>query len=220
MTIMKSKREESTKKIALGCVIAGTFLAAQGCAYRLSNLHSITPSNIKTIYVEAVYDTGAEPVSHELLWDELQRAVAATGQLKLASATSADGILRAHVFNTQTLKSGERKPGAKGKARIDRDIFSGQQQPPGPGEMRDISIADDYFMKTSWSSVVQIELWDLNTRKLLLQRQYPLSGEIATIRGDQPTEVHHLRQEESLHHSFGLASRAVAERVVSDILHR
>lgn len=218
MIIMIRKLQESRRKsIALVALASASFLFA-GCTYQLTNLHSAAPNNIRTIHVEAVYDTSAEPVPHELLWDEIQRAIAANGQLKLVPSYEADALLRAHIVRTQTSKAGERKAPIASARRTERDVFVGQQSPPTPGQIRDITVADDYFMKTAWTSAAQVEVWDLTTGKLILQRQYPLAGEMPTVRGDVPTEIHHLRNEESFQHSFGNVSRGIAERIVSDLL--
>ncbi len=220
MTIMNNTRQESTRKLYKAAALVTWAAFISGCTYQLTNLKSASPNNIRTIYIEAIYDTSSEAAPHELLWDEIQRAIAANGQLKLVSSYEADAVLRAHIVKNQMGKAGERKAPVVSRRTTEPDIFSGQQQPPTPGQLRDISIADDYFMKTSWSSVVQVEVWDLTTRKLVLQRQYPISGEIPTIRGDVPTEIHHLRNEESFQHGFANASRSIAERIVGDLLIR
>jgi hypothetical protein len=197
---------------------------ATSCAYRLTNLHTVRPGDIRSIFVEGVYDTSAEPVPHEKLWDELQRAIAANGQLRLASAKDADAILRAQVIKTSSAKAGERKVALSKSKKKDPEIFSGhssgQSSPPTPGVLRDISVADDFYVKSSWASLVLVEIYDLKTNRLLLQRQYPMSAEVVAVRGDQPTEVHHLRHEESLQASFGNAAKTLAERVVTDLLVR
>jgi hypothetical protein len=190
------------------------------CSYRLTNLHRVRPNNIKTIFIEGVYDTSGEPMPHEHLWDALQRAFAANGQLRLSTADQADAILRAHVVSGSINKAGERKTTSTKSKRKDPELFYGNQSPPTPGQLRDISLADDYFVKTSWQSAVEVEIIDLRSRKLLLQRLYPISGETFAVRGDQPTEIHHLRHEESFDHSFAEASKNVAERVVADLLIR
>lgn len=217
---MKIAGQVSTGKLyqASATWLAITMLT--GCAYQLTNLKSSSPNNIRTIYVEAVYDTSTEAAPHELLWDEIQRAIAANGQLRLTKSSEADAVLRAHIVKTQTGKAGERKAPVAVRRSGEPDVFAGQQSPPSPGQLRDISIADDYFMKTAWSSAVQVEVWDLNTRKLLLQRLYPISGEMPTIRGDVPYEIHHLRNEESFQYSFLNSSKSVAERIVGDLLTR
>jgi hypothetical protein len=175
---------------------------------------------MRRVYVEAVYNTAQEPVPHEVLWDELQRALAATGRLHLSTANDADIIIRTHLTQSSSGKAGERKSPANNKREPEPDLFSGQREPPGRGQLKDISIADDYFLKTSWSSTIEVEVWDLHTKTLLMRRQYALSGEIPTVRGDIPTEAHHLRNEESFYYGFSNSSRAVAERIVSDLLIR
>jgi hypothetical protein len=220
MTIMNDNSQESTTKLHKALGLVALIICISSCTYQLTNLKSASPNNIRSIFVEAVYDTATEPAPHELLWDEIQRAIAANGQLRLSGPNEADAILRAHIVKVQMGKAGERKAPVVSRRSTEPDVFAGQQQPPTPGQLRDISIADDHYMKTSWSSVVQVEVWDLTTRKLILQRQYPLSGEIPTIRGDVPAEIHHLRNEESFQHGFANASRSIAERIVGDLLIR
>lgn len=217
---MNTKKSESSKKSFLPVCFAMWSILTTSCAYRLTNLHTSSPNNIKSIHVAAVYDTSAEAVPHEKLWDELQRAIAANGQLKLTSASSADAELRAHIVKTDTWKSGERKVPTTNRKKNDPNVFAGQSSPPMPGALRDISLADDYFVKTAWSSVVRVEVWDLNSKKLLLQREYPMTGEVMAARGDQPAQIHHVRFEESFSASFNNAAKSVAERVVSDLLVR
>ena len=220
MLIMITTARESRKKLITYLSFALWTSGLAGCAYRLTNLHTASPNNIKTIHVEAVYDTSLEAIPHEQLWDELQRAIATNGQIRLVPAKTADALLRAHIIRTQTVKAGERKTLTTNRRTREADIFAGQQAPPSPGQLRDISTADDYYVKTGWTSIVQIELWDLTTRKLLLQRDYPMSGEVLANRGDVPAQIHHLRHEESFAASFKTAARGVAEKVVTDLLVR
>ena len=222
MTIMNASTLESIKKSRITFFLTLWALAGAGslsaCVYRLTNLHTASPNNIRTIHIDAVYDTSAEPVPHELLWDSIQRAIAANGQLKIAPSDTADAILRTQVISTQMSKSGERKTLSGDRKRKEPTLFSGQTPPPTPGQLRDISVTDDFFVKTSWSSSVRVELWDLNTKALLLQREYPMSGEVTAFRGDLPLQIHHLRHEESFNYSFGNATKNLAERIVSDLL--
>jgi len=224
MPIMTSKLPESREKtfaapwrflVSLGCL-----LSFSACAYRLTNLHTASPDNIRSIFVEAVYDTGAEIVPHEQLWDELQRALAANGQIAVVTAKDADAVLRAQIVSTQFAKAGERKVTQNNRKTREPDYFEGQTPPPVPGQLRNLSVADDYYMKTRWQSTLRVELWDLRKRKLLLQREYPMSGETLANRGDVAAQMHHLRHEESYNASFGNAARMVAEKVVTDILIR
>lgn len=224
MTIMTGKSSESRKKsygLAGGFVVAGClYFAVSSCSYRLTNLHTSAPNGIKTVFVEAVYDTGSEVLPHELLWDELQRAIAANGQLHLARPSGADAILRAQIISSQTGKAGERRVSQTNRKTREPDYFAGQSAPPTKGKVRNLSVADDYYLKTRWQSFVRVELWDLRTQKLILQREYPMSGEVLANRGDVSAQLHHLRHDESFNASFGNSARAVAEKVVTDILTR
>lgn len=224
MLIMTSKLPESRKKsfslIVWLTVTVCLCFAASSCSYRLTNLHTAAPNGIKTVFVEAIYDTGSEVLPHELLWDELQRAIAANGQLHLARPSGADAILRAQIISSQTGKAGERRVSQSNRKSKEPDYFAGQSSPPTKGKVRNLSIADDYYLKTRWQSFVRVELWDLRSQKLILQREYPMSGEVLANRGDVSAQLHHIRHEESFSASFGNSARAVAEKVVTDILTR
>lgn len=223
MPIMTSKRPESTKKTCLttkALVLLGCLPWLWACTYRLTNLHSSSPENIRTVFVEAVYDTGAEVLPHEHLWDELQRALAANGQMMVAPSKNADALLRAQIISTLIGKAGERRVTQTDRKTREPNYFDGQKSPPTPGQVRNLSIADDYYTKTRWQSSVRVELWDLRSQKLILQREYPISGEVLANRGDINPQLHHLRHEESFNASFSNAARVVAEKVVTDILIR
>lgn len=224
MIIMNASSSESIKKSGQVCfftlcTLILTFFQV-GCAYRLTNLHTSSPNNIRTIHIEGVYDTSAEPVPHELLWDAIQRAVSANGQLKVAPADKADAILRAQIISTQMSKGGERKILNSDRRRKEVEVFSGQSAPPAAGQLRDITVTDDFFVNTLWTSAVRVELWDLNTKALLLQREYQLSGDVVAYRGDLPVQIHQLRFEEQFQYSFGNSANSLAERIVSDLLVR
>ena len=222
MLIMTAKSTESRKKsiqrYLATIVTLGTLFSVSACTYRLTNLHTSTPNGIRSVFVEAVYDTGTEVVPHEHLWDELQRAIASNGQLVILPAKDADAILRAQVVTTQFGKTGERRAAQTNRKSREPDYFAGQTPPPVPGQVRNLSVADDYYLKTRWQSNVRVELWDLKKEVLLLQREYPMSGEVLANRGDVSAQLHHLRHEESYNASFTNAARAVAEKVVTDIL--
>ncbi len=224
MLIMTAKLPESRKKsfrlVVWFLVAASLCFTAASCSYRLTNLHTAAPNGIKTVFVEAVYDTGSEVVPHELLWDELQRAIAANGQLHLARPSGADAILRAQIISSQMGKAGERRVSQNNRKTREPDYFVGQSSPPTKGQVRNLSVADDYYLKTRWQSFVRVELWDLRNQKLILQREYPMSGEVLANRGDVSAQLHHLRHEESFNASFGNSARSVAEKVVTDILTR
>lgn len=222
MLIMTRKSRESRKKSIVhhlnAVVTLGVLLSLSACTYRLTNLHTSTPNGIRSVFIEAIYDTGAEVIPHEQLWDELQRAIASNGQLVMLPAKDADAVLRAQVVTTQFGKSGERRVAQTNRKSREPNYFSGQSPPPVPGQVRNLSVADDYYIKTRWQTNVRVELWDLRKQVLLLQREYPMSGEVLANRGDVSAQLHHLRHEESYSASFTNAARAVAEKVVTDIL--
>lgn len=200
-----------------GLLIAG--LSLSSCAYRLTNLHVQTPNKIKTIAIESIYDTSSEVIPHDQLWNELQRAFASNGHLHLASTKSADALLRAHIKNASTLKSGDR-PGNNGEARKkDIDLY-GAAGPIPPSANRNLSVATDYFTKDRLSMLIDIEVWDLKTRELILQRTYSGSFDTLAARPGELPELMTIRHEESSERGVAKIARTIAETVVSDLLVR
>jgi hypothetical protein len=208
---------------ALGFVFVLPILLVTSCAYRFSNLHVKSPNKIETIAFESVFDSGGEVVPHELLWDELQRAFAANGHLKVSSLKSADALLRAHIRSATTGKAGNRN--THSGTLKDPPLYDVKSDPRKPGELRDLSTARDYFTKSSTSFVVDVEVWDIKTRALILQRTYGGAFEAQAVLADAGAlsgvrEVTFVRHEESVQRGFARVSRNIAETVVSDLLVR
>ena len=189
------------------------------CAYRLSNLNINSPSGIHSVAVEGVYDTSGEVLPHELLWSELQRAFAANGHLRLTTAKRADALIRAHISTASSVKSGERSP-SDSLSKNDPELFDGRKDPPAPSILRDLSTSHDFFKKETLSYSVEIEVYHLETKKLLLQRTYPVSAEILAAGRASSESLTFARFDEARTSAFQRLARAIAETVVSDLLVR
>jgi len=198
--------------------LGATVFTLTGCAYRFSNLHVRRPQNIKSIAIEAIYDTSREVLPHEIIWGELQQAFARDGHLVVASRKDADAILRAHITNAAVGPSGEvftTKP-----TEDDPKVFD-QDSPPSFNEFRRLPYAGEARKKMTFVIVMQVEVWHLETKELLLDRVYNLSGSFQAIRpSGLPDATGFLRTEESMQADIALVARQAAESVVQDLLIR
>lgn len=205
------------------------FFSFSGCTYRLTNLHIQNPDDIQSIAIESVFDTGAEVFPHELLWDQLQRAFAANGHLKVVSAKTADALLRAHVKTVTSVKSGNQITRTDSNtSRKDPDFFASSEKPEpvnikppsgSYGPLRDLTTASTLYEKDTTNFVVDIEVWNLESRKLMLQRSYSGSAEsIAIVPKSEDFSL--IRHDETQDRRITTVARQIAETVVTDLLVR
>lgn len=205
----------------VGAILKAALIAsvASSCAYRLTNLHVQSPNHVQTIAIESIYDTTSEVLPHEQLWNELQRSFAANGHLKVTSVDKADALLRAHVRLATIEKSGELRENVRGELKKDIDLYQDRGPPIPPGTLRNLSVANTYYMKDRLGFFVDVEVIDLRTRQILLQRTYTRSFEAWAV-SETLNEISFVRHEESAQLGFAKASRSIAEVVVTDLLVR
>lgn len=217
MASIHSKLTKTTALLSTYLFFIGFFVA--GCAYRLTNLHIQNPSDIETIAVEAIFDTGGQVIPHEVLWDQLQRAFAANGHLKIASAKTADALLRAHIRKTSIdkVEFADLNPNNE---RKDPEIYAGRSDPPAPGALRDLTVASKFYNKDSTTFIVDVEVWNLESHKLMLQRSYTGSTLTQAVRVTDLQDVVLLRHDEALDRGLNTVAKQIAETVVTDLLVR
>ena len=219
-SIHNAKLKRNDPPIFLYTVVIITFFLS-ACAYRLSNLHVQSPNKIESIAIEAIFDTSGQVIAHDQLWSELQRAFAANGHLKVASVGQADALLRAHLRSAAIANAGDRIQ-ANITNKKDPDLYAPGAPPLGPNQLRDLSAAGDYFTKDQVSMVIDIEVWNLRTHELILQRSYGGSFAVLNVRaeGEAINELVSVRREESADRGVAGISRQIAGNVVSDLLIR
>ncbi len=197
--------------------------ALSSCAYQFSNAHVVKPEGINSIAIEAVFDTSREVLPHEILWENLQKAFAKDGHLKIVSQKHADAILRAHLFRasinptggvTTTLPEQEKDP----------KVFD-RQRPAPPSEFKQLTKAGEFTTNKSMAIAVNVEVWNLNTKKLIFQHTYSLKSSFPSVKSSRKGSVttianDYVRSEESLENSFRKATESIANKVVSDLLLR
>lgn len=201
--------------VAVSCVLPA-------CAYRFTNQHIVRPEGIKTIAVEAVYDTSREALPHEHLWKSLQAAFAGDGHLQLATQGKADALVRAHLRKAIVAPTGT----PPGPPEIEKDPNPlTADRPPEPAEFRQITRqhSSKILDHAAMSIVVDVEVWSLRTRTLLLKQTYG-GGQsfFANYYGLESSSNanDHLRFEEAIEARFKVIADTIARGVVRDLLVR
>ena len=205
-------RTKLLASIALACVI----LPVSGCVYRFSNLHVSTPQGIRTVAVEGVYDTSREILPHELLWEELQRAIASEGHLRVVPASRADALLRARIKSARFSPTGT-------VVRPQPMLQDPPAMQPGDApynykDFRTLTEAAELMPSTGIAIEVELQLWHLNTRELLFEKTYVQSESFLAIRPSTSPRNNHLRENEAFRADFSRISRSIADRFISDLL--
>jgi hypothetical protein len=234
-TSVPIRREKATRNWQTAghwALVLGFCHFAAGCAYRFTNEHMSTPPGVHTLAVEAIYDTSREVLPHELLWESLQQAFATDGHLKLAPQSSADALLRAHIKQAVVTTTGPisiNPNDSLGNSEIilDPKTFS-KGDPPLPDQFKNMTQASEYQTQAATNVVVEVEVWNLNTRALILRKTYPAGRAFLAERaaaGVDPVKSYqvlynndYLRYDEAERANFKQISAAIASSVVTDLL--
>lgn len=190
-----------------------------GCAYTFTNAHIQRPAGVQTIAVEAIYDTSREVLPHELLWQELQNAFAADGHLKVVPQAAADALVRAHVKQAHVAHTGSDIANTTDK---DPAVFDGTR-PNQPRDFRKLTQAGKYRDKGSLNAVVEVEVWNLHTRSLLMKTTYTLADAFQSVHFGNASVNRandHLRYQEAQESSFKQIATNISRSVVRDLLIR
>jgi len=192
--------------------------ALGGCAYHFTNSHVSPPTGVHSIAVEAIYDTSREVLPHELLWQSLQNAFASDGHLRLVPVSEADALVRAHIKSASVAPDGAEFENGPVN---DPEVFKGDSPPP-PSSFKKLPETGKYRDKGLISLVVEVEVWNLNTRTLLMRRSYPVAAGFQAVHAPSITQTANdfLRYDESEQAAFAGLSDSIARSVVRDLLVR
>lgn len=186
------------------------------CAYRFTNTAIQPPAGIRSVAVEAIYDTSRTVLPHEILWESLQRSLAENGRLRLTSQDKADALLRAHITAASVNPTG----GAENDEMGDKDpVLPKNPADIKPEEYRKITSAGTWTTKESVGYTVVVELWDLRNRKMLFQRTYSGQDIFQSVLGEEQAQLsmQYLLYEESLTTKFRQIAKTISDRAVADI---
>lgn len=190
-----------------------------GCTYRFTNTRLTLPKGVRTIAIEAVYDTSREVLPHEILWESLQTAFASDGHLRLTSQSQADALVRAHLKQASIVATGTEQ--LNGPRKEPNPYTS--STPPPLSEYPTLSQASRYKDTAHLRTVVEVEIWDLRTRNVLLRQTYALGENFRAVHqtknGEFTTAANDfLRYDEAATAKFQNISRTIAQSVVRDLL--
>lgn len=190
-----------------------------GCAYSFTNKNIRRPSGVQTVAVEAIYDTSREVLPHELLWEALQNAFAADGHLKVVPQAAADALVRAHIKQAGVAHVGSETDNLPLK---DPEVFDGTR-PNRPTDFKKLTQAGKFRDKGAISAVVEVEVWNLRTRSLLMKTTYSMSDGFQSLHFGNPSVGRpndHLRFQEAEEASFKQIAQNISRGVVRDLLVR
>ncbi len=209
-----SQKVKKRPSVILALVVS---VGLSSCVYRFTNLHVSAPEGIRTVSVESVYDTSREILPHELLWEELQRTIAAEGHLMLASRSKADALLRVRIKNARFSPTGTVvKP--QSMTKDPSTISPTQESMPNYRDFRNLTEAAELMPSTAVLLEVDVQLWHLEKRTLLFEKTYVQSESFLSVRPSTSPRNNHLRENEAFRADFGRMSKAIAEKVVADLL--
>ncbi len=194
-------------------------LPLSGCVYTFTNTHIRRPAGVQTVAVEAIYDTSREVLPHELLWESLQNAFAADGHLKVVPQASADALVRAHIRQAGVAHVGSDQDN---KPLDDPEVFDGTR-PSGPTDFKLLTQAGRFRDKGVINAVVEVEVWNLRTKSLLMKTTYNLSDNFQSLHYGNPSVGRpndHLRFQEAEEASFKQIAQNISRSVVRDLLVR
>ncbi|MGE0172821.1 MAG: hypothetical protein AB7T49_08550 [Oligoflexales bacterium] len=208
MTSFHFTRLFARLRTALAIVL---FLFVNSCAYRFTNLATTAPSGIRTIAVEAIYDTTREVLPHEILWSEMQKAIIENGRLDLTSRAEADALLRTHVKSFSLVPNDDALPTGKGPQ------ITGEYKNWAPMTRAEQGSTDGGELL---GLTVEVEVWDLRARKVIFKKTYASTGkidQISRIPSLTPPDSNYLFYEESLNSEIQGFARDISSKAISDI---
>jgi hypothetical protein len=205
------------KSLASFIIALFTVVQATGCAYRFSNVAMAPPAGIRSIAIEAVYDTSQETISHELLWQALQRSFAENGRLKITDHKRADALVRTHIEAAKVSPVGT--PSRTNESE-DPVLKNNTGVPPNPSDVRKLTRAASWTTEESIALAVTVEIWDLSTQKMVFKNSYQEAANFRSYRSsDQAlSKTHFLLFEEGQKAKLMEISKRIADKAVADFL--
>lgn len=206
--------------LAIFLVGLSAFLTS-GCVYQFTNKHVVRPEGIRTIAVEAIFDSSREVLPHEVLWESLQAAIAEDGKLRLVGQGQADALLRAHLKDASVMPDGSVSLNLP-----DKDPkFRGKMPPPAPAKFRRLEQAGQVRASSKIALVLDVEIWNLRTGSLLMKKTYSGQRGFRSIHADQKRTVttkenDHLRYEEALEAKMKSLGDDFSRQILRDLLVR
>ncbi len=185
----------------------------QACAYQFSQLHTQIPGGLRSVAVEAVYDTSRDIIPHELLWSAMQNQIARSGHVLLTQQEEADGLVTIWLQ-----KSSVNPAGTASREPLAKDPPISAPSKGRPDEYRNLRRAGSWTTDESVSYTVDIVLHDLRNGKVLKRQSYSLSSNFKSLRPVTITSTSSgfLNYEEAMEARVKDLATQLAQKVVSD----
>jgi hypothetical protein len=186
------------------------------CAYRFSNASLTPPAGIRSVYIEAVYDTGKEVIPHELLWQAVQREFASNGSVLITSRQDADAIISLEITSSSVTPAGTPNT----VDRSTKDPKPAERFGLDPFAYKNLRVAGNYTTYENLSFTVLAKAWDLKNRTEIFAKSYNMGGQFRSVTETKLVQksTAFLHYGESLEARFDIVSRSIARRIVTDFL--
>ncbi|MCX6130969.1 MAG: hypothetical protein NTX25_18165 [Proteobacteria bacterium] len=204
----------SRLKIGEICLVLLLFMLSS-CVYRFTNTALRLPIGVRSIAVEAVYDTSREVVPHELIWSAVQKELARNGRLFVTSQNEADALM------ILTLNHASVRPsGTPSREPVSRDPVITDSEKGRPEDFRNLRRAGSWTTDESVNLTLSAEVIDLKTKTVLFRREYSGATSFKSLRSVSVTSSNsaYLNYEEALQSKVKVLSEQLASRIVSDFL--
>jgi hypothetical protein len=187
----------------------------QSCVYSFVNsVRHSSNSKIRSIAVEAVYDTSSTPMSHANLWREIQRAIIKDGYLSLTNSNSADAILTLQLLSNRVANSGSPIE-LDSKTTLDDFIPSTATA----DQITNLNRAGRITQHEVLGFTVLAEAYELSTGKKIYSKSYSRSATLKSIRGNYlARENDFLIHEEALSNRTKEMSKSMGAQINSDLV--
>ena len=208
------KNLPSRKQLKLMALLALSVVGSS-CAYRFTNTGMSQPAGVRNIAFEAVYDISQKVVPSEILWQEIQRAFAARGKMKITSIEEADAILITHIRSAASSPVGITRAGKEKDPKGD-NIYSVE---PKEG-FRNLLKAGSWTSNQVIGFAADVKLVHLRTREILFQNSYTGQGSFMSFTAESEAGLssHYLRFEEARYSRFRSIARSISSQIAGDIL--
>lgn len=187
------------------------------CSYRFTNIDAALPGGLRTIALEAIYDTSGEILPHGLLWREIQLAIARNSRFRITNRNNADMLLRLHINSASIVPSGS--PEVVYKIRKDPKPYN-FEEPARPTDYDSMFLPSQFLKNETLALTVAIELWSIRERKIVFSSAFSETQEYNAVFSEStaPTPIQFVRSEEASQNVFLEMSRKISSRFLGELL--
>ncbi|MFW7379350.1 MAG: hypothetical protein ACOH5I_11120 [Oligoflexus sp.] len=200
-------------KIFAHCTLLFFAWLMPACAYRFTNVALAPPPNVRTIAIEAVYNTSREVIPHEWFWQAVQAEFARNGRVWLTSPEQADALMTLHITQASVAPSGTPIPEA-----INRDPPVSDRGSLSPFNFKNLRIAGSYTTTETINFQVEVTVHHLRQRRIIHRRLYQSGGSFRSFQASTVSQINSgfLMYQEGMESRFRQLSEQLSRRIVTD----